>query len=288
MRINKILLTLLSLVLLACLSGVQGQYQTPSSPVVTGVQSATQYSQYSQYYQMVTGPAPSTHISAPQQFAIAGNVPTSVYFGTQGQAVPYSQLQSNPTYAASNYLWIQGTTSWTQYAVVPQGAVVPLLAISSSGGNGYLSEVSPSGQTYSYNYFFYPYSHLSFYADSIGRHILSFVINGVVSNTVIIDVTGNYVPPSNYMPPSYYPGYYGGYYPDYYYNYFPGYFGSRNFGGTVEEHKTGSEGKGEGKEKSSDESIVKSGDEDKGTNKNDSSGKGDENKVKNMNESGKD
>lgn len=281
MRINKILLALLPLVLLACLSGVQGQYQTPSSPVVTGVQSATQYSQYSQYYQMVTGPAPSTHISAPQQFEIAGNAPASVYFGTQGQAVPYSQLQSSPTYSTSNYLWIQGATSWTQYAVVPQGASVPLLAISSSGGNGYLSEVSPSGQTYSYNYFFYPYSHLSFYADSIGRHILSFSINGAVSNTVIIDVTGNYVPPS------YYPGYYSGYYPDYYYNYFPGFFGSRNFGGTVEEHKTGSEEKGGNKEKSSDGSSVKSGAEDKGKNKDGSDGKGDENKVKNTNESGR-
>lgn len=279
MRINKIFLALLPLVLLACLSGAQGQYQTPLSSVASGVQSATQYSQYSQYYQMVTGPAPSTHISAPQQFALTGNVPASVYLGSQGQAVPYSQLQSSPAYSAANYLWIQGTTSWTQYAVVPQGAAVPLLAISSSGGNGYLSEISPSGQTYSYNYFFYPYSQMSFYADSIGRHILSIVINGVVSNTVIIDVTGNYVPPSNYLPPSYYPGYYSGYYN----NYFPGFFGFGNFGGTGE-HRVSSGETGEGKGTSGNE---KGGDNNKG--KNDESGgtSGDHDKGKNMNDSGK-
>ena len=280
MKTNKVFFALLSLVLLACLSGVQGQYQVPPGPVVPGVQSATQYSQY---YQMVTGPAPATHISAPQQFESSGNAPANVYFGTQGQEVPYSQLQSSPMYSASNYLWIQGSTSWTQYAIVPQGATVSLLTISSTGGNGYLSEVNPDGQTYSYNFFFYPDSHLSFYADAIGRHILSYVINGIVSNTVIIDVTGTYVPPSNYMPPSYYPNYYFGNYRGTYYNNFPGFFGFGSFGGTSGDHTVSSRGAGEGKGTGGNGSGGMSGDQNKDM-KGGSNGKGgDENKGKNFN-----
>ena len=55
---------------------------------------------------------------------------------------------------------------------------------------------------------------LNFYADTVGRHTLSFVINGQSSNSVIIDVSGTYVPPPTYyMTPVFYPGYYGSYYP---------------------------------------------------------------------------
>ncbi len=163
---------------------------------------------------MPTGPAPSTHISAPTKIDIVGMVPTNLYLSTQNQEVPYSQFMSNPSNTGMNTLWIQSATSWAQYATVPQGASVSLIAISPSGGSGYLNEMHPDGTMSSSNFYFYPgSSRMNFYADAIGRHILSFVINGKVSNAVIIDVTGTYVPPSNYLPPRYYYPYYGYGYP---------------------------------------------------------------------------
>jgi hypothetical protein len=36
---------------------------------------------------------------------------------------------------------------------------------------------------------------MGFYADSIGQHILFYTIDGLVSNSVVIDVTGYYQPP---------------------------------------------------------------------------------------------
>lgn len=183
---------------MACVFGAQGQYSTQTTATPAN-----------QYYTMPTGPAPSTHISAPTQVNVASAVPANLYLGTQNQEVPYSEYTSNPVNAGINSLWIQGTTSWTQYATVPQGASVSLIAISTTGGSGYLSEMHPDGTMSSSNLYFYPgSSNMNFYADSIGRHVLSFVINGKMSNTVIIDVTGTYVPPSNYLPPRYYP-YYG-------------------------------------------------------------------------------
>jgi hypothetical protein len=94
------------------------------------------------------------------------------------------------------------------------------LTISPIEGRGTLNLVDSDGKIYSYNYFFYTNSRLTFYADSPERHTLYFVVGGVSSNPVVIDVTGtvtmtynpisNYYPPaSNYYPPtSNYPGYY--------------------------------------------------------------------------------
>ncbi|MDD1758271.1 MAG: hypothetical protein LUQ22_06015 [Methanotrichaceae archaeon] len=232
MKKYRLLTALLSLTLLACLSGVEGQYMqytpqqgevigqvTPYSTESVGYPTTAQTSQvgqttdqYSQYYTM--GPAPSTHITSPQQINISGNIPATIYFGQQQQPVAYSQYRSSPTYASGDSLWIKGSASWAQYASVPQGAIVPLLAISPNGGSGYISEVHPNGQMYNYNYFFYPYSLMSFYSDTPGRHTLSFVVAGQPSNQVVIDVTGTYNPPSYYNPPTYtYPSY-TGYYPD--------------------------------------------------------------------------
>ncbi len=141
-----------------------------------------------------------------------------------------SQYQSSPAYTGANALWIKGATAWTQYAVVPQGATVSLFAISPTGGSGSLTS---DGQTYSNNYVFYPNSLLTFYAGTIGRHTLSFAINGLSSNQVVIDVVGGtYTQPNNnpvYTQPTNYPGYYPENYPgysqepwDYYpWNYYP-------------------------------------------------------------------
>jgi len=233
MKEYRLLLALLSLILLACLSGVEGQYvQYPTSngysatlnPISSGyptIQTAqvgqtTDVSQYSQYYTM--GPAPNTHITAPQQFIIEGSTPATVYFGNQQQPVTYSQYQSNPTYAGGNSLWIKGSASWTQYVAVPQGSSVPLLALSPKGGEGFINEIDPNGKTNNYDLYFYPVSLLSFYADIPGRYVLSFVLAGQPSNQVTIDVVGTYKAPSYYNQPTY-----GGYYP-YYWDYYPYYW----------------------------------------------------------------
>jgi len=160
--------------------------------------------------------APITHITPPQPFVTEGNTPSTVYFGQQQQPVAYSQYQS--TSSTGNTLWIKGSDSWAQYAAVPQGAAVQLLAISPNGGSGYISETQPNGQTYNYNYFFYPTSQLTFYADTPGRHTLSFVVGDQPSNQVVIDVTGTYNPPSYYNPPE---GYSSAYYPSNYPYYYP-------------------------------------------------------------------
>ncbi len=235
MKTYKIFPGLLALILLTCLSGVQGQYSMPTGGYPTGMETvgaATMGSPNSQYYQMLNGPIPSTHISAPEQFDITGNAPSSVLFSNQGQPVNYAQYATSPSYMGSSSLWVQGLTSWAQSTVVPQGATVNLLAITPSGGSGYLYFQDSDGQMYTYNYYFYPYSRMTFYADKPGRHVFYFVVNGMVSNQVIIDVTGTYAPPSNYLPPAYYP---------YYNGFFPGFPGFDNFGerrGTEHEAST--------------------------------------------------
>ncbi len=157
---------------------------------------------YSQYYSMPIGPAPTIHITAPQKYGISGKVPTSLYFIGQTQAVPYSQYQTYAMYTGGNSLWIQGTTSWTQYATVPQGASLALLAITSIGGSGYLYEIRPDGQLLKNYYYFYPgYNQVSFYADTLGPHILLFSIGSQLSNAIDIDVTG--YNPTPYQQPSY-------------------------------------------------------------------------------------
>ena len=226
MKNYRLFSTLLAIIVIACLFGVQGQFQeqyiTPSSGYSTVTQSAAQTQlKYSQFYTMIPGLALSNPIGAPQQFDIAGSVPSTVYLGEQMQPVPYSQYQFDPAFTGANSLWIKGATDWAQYAVVPQGATVSLLAISPTGSSGSLNFLDSDGQTYSHNYFFYPNSLLTFYADKIGRHMLSFAVNGQSSNQVVIDVIGTYTQSSNYPVnyPEYYPGYY---YPWYYYPDYPG------------------------------------------------------------------
>jgi hypothetical protein len=157
----------------------------------------SQYSQYSQYFSMHAGSAPQKHIEAPKKSDIKNKTPTTVYFSYQMQAMPYTQYQTYATYTGGNSLWIQGSSSWSQYAKVPQGSSLSLMATSSAGGNGNLYEINPDGKLFTNAYYFYPgYNQINFYADTIGQHILLFVINGQVSNSIVIDVT-SYYPTSN-------------------------------------------------------------------------------------------
>lgn len=196
---NSLISMILALVLMTCVSGVQalGPDQTVSAT------SKVDVSQFSQYFSMTQGSAPTTHIAAPEKFDINGKQPSMIYFGYQQQAVPYSQYQTYATYTGGNSLWIQGATSWTQYAAVPQGSSLSLLATSSTGGNGYLYEIYPDGHLTKNYYYFYPgYNQINFYADAIGQHILLFVIDYSISNAVAINVAPyypSYTPP--YAPP---------------------------------------------------------------------------------------
>ncbi|VVB63027.1 Uncharacterised protein [uncultured archaeon] len=201
MRRNHLISMLLALILSTCVSGVQAQgpdqMLSPTSKV--------DVSQYSQYYSMPQGSAPTTHIIAPTKYDINGKQPSTIYFGYQQQAVTYSQYQTYATYTGGNSLWIQGATSWTQYAAVPQGSSSSLLAISSTGGNGYLYEIYPDGHFVKNYFYFYPgYNLINFYADTVGQHILLFAIDYSISNAVAINVapfTQAYTPP--YQNPSY-------------------------------------------------------------------------------------
>lgn len=163
------------------------------SPGTSQGQSAVM--QYSQYYK-ITPQAPSKPLAGPTKYELSGQEPTMLYFGGSGsqKSVPYSQYQSYATYIGQNSLWIQGPSSWTQYAAVPQGASLTLLAMTPSGGYGYLYEIYPDGTLDKEGYYFYPYDQIGFYADQVGQHLLMFVIDGQPSNVVVIDVVA-YQPP---------------------------------------------------------------------------------------------
>jgi hypothetical protein len=164
-------------------------YTYPNASLPSGVQRFFSID-YSQYYRMQIGPV-SAHITAPQMYATSGRLPSSLYFIGQTQAVPYSQYQTFATYTGGNSLWIQGTTSWTQYATVPQGSSLTLLAINPTGGSGNLYEIRPDGQLSKNYYYFYPgSSQISFYADTMGQHILLFSIGSQLSNAISIYVVG--------------------------------------------------------------------------------------------------
>jgi hypothetical protein len=177
---------------------------TTSSPDANAIQNSVL--QYAQYYTMPMEPLPSTHIVAPKKYAIEGKMPTTVYLGQQMQSVPYTQYMSYAANTGANALWIQGSTSWSQYAAVPQRSFLSLVA-ASSGGSGYLYEIYPDGKLSKNSFYFFPgINQMGFYADTIGQHILSFVINGRVSNSIVIDVV-SYQPPVYTKPTSLVPRY---------------------------------------------------------------------------------
>lgn len=257
------------------LPGVQAQFQeqyaTPPSAYSTASSQVTRSSlQFSQFYTMMPETSPRNAISAPQPFQIAANMPSIVYLGEQMQTVPFSQYMFDPGQRGSNSLWIAGETAWTQYAVVPQGSTVSLYAISPTGGTGSLDYVDSNGQTHKHDYMFYPSSQFTFHADMIGRHVLSFSLNGQASNQVVIDVASPYAQQSGYRDryPSYYPwSYYPSGYPDYYWDYYPDYFvkskphdedhgprdgDRRDKGGDDRDNKAGDKGKDDRGDKGKD------------------------------------
>jgi hypothetical protein len=161
----------------------------------------------SEYYQTAIGAALSEHITAPEKFDMAGNIPTTVSINGQTQAIPYSQYQNCAACAGDNLLWIRDASSWTQYAQAPQGTGLSLIAIPSTSGSGYIYEIYPDGQLIKRSVSFYPYNQMTFYADVPGQHILLFAIGNRVSNAVVIDVIGYEASKQpSFQPPNWPPG----------------------------------------------------------------------------------
>jgi hypothetical protein len=153
--------------------------------------SSEDLSQYQEYYSVDPG---SQAQAGPTQYMVSGSEPESLVIG--GQSRPY-----DPSSIPVNSLWIQGSSSWTQYIKCPLGATFRMLAFS-YGGPVTMEEVYPDGYQLVNRYNFYPdYTRLIFEADAVGRHTLSFSTRGLVSNTVVVDV----LPYSS--PRSYGPGY---------------------------------------------------------------------------------
>lgn len=145
-----------------------------------------QVSQYTEFYSMGQSAPAET---SPVAFDISGQAPSTLSFG--GQTVPYAQYQSYAMMYGANALWIRGSSSWTQYAMVPMYSSLQLVAYTTSGGTTNFYEIYPSGTVLQNSYWFSPgYNSINFYADAIGRHILLFVTNYQPSSAVVIDVVG--------------------------------------------------------------------------------------------------
>ena len=166
--------------------------------------SETTFSPYREYHttaKTTTGGI----ISNPAKFDITGRTPSVVYYGS-GSGLPYSQYASLSS--KTNDLWIQGTNNWTQYAVVPVGTWLQLVAHVPVGGTAGFYETVQT-DTASSKYMTYQfssgYNSMSYYADSVGRHMLYFVVNSQPSNVVIVDVFAQAKPSpvaSTYQPPT--------------------------------------------------------------------------------------
>jgi hypothetical protein len=150
---------------------------------------------FSQYFWSYKGSTPKKHIESPKKHVKVDSTPSTVYFSYQMQAVPYTQYQSNAAYTGGNSLWILGSSSWSQYAKVPQWSGLTLLATSPKGGNGYLYEINPDGRLSKESFYFFPgSSQIDFYSDTVGQHVLLFIIGGQVSNAIVVDVVSSYQP----------------------------------------------------------------------------------------------
>jgi parallel beta-helix repeat protein len=102
------------------------------------------------------------------------------------QMIPYSQESGT-----QNALWVQDATGQqTQYMQCSAFSQFKIIAYS-SGGSAIMTEVYPDGlQTHNFYQFPPGYTEMVFAADQPGRHILSYELNGQISNAVIIDVVG--------------------------------------------------------------------------------------------------
>jgi hypothetical protein len=180
-------------------AGQSGQSSMQSAAVASTLPSTQKaIQQFSQYYRSASA-VPKDQLTTPTKIDLQGMEPAMIYFGSSQKAVPYTQYQTYALTTGANSLWIQGASSWTQYAMVPQGSMLNMITMSPTGGSGYLYEIYPDGTLDKNGYYFYPYNQIGFYADQVGEHQLFFNIDGQPSNVIVIDVIA-YQPPA---PPVY-------------------------------------------------------------------------------------
>jgi len=175
-----------------------GQASGQALSLVSGQDSSLVSSQvalqkFSQYYSSNTQ-APKDQLTAPAKIDLKEVEPAMLYFGSTQKAVPYMQYQTYALSTGANSLWISGSSSWTQYAMVPLGSSLSMITMSPAPGYGYLYEIYPTGILNVNSYYFYPYNKIGFYADEVGQHQLFFNIGGQPSNVIVIDVVP-YQPP---------------------------------------------------------------------------------------------
>ncbi|MDQ1312116.1 MAG: hypothetical protein QG605_655, partial [Euryarchaeota archaeon] len=109
------------------------KYPLPSDPSLYAAGAAeSAFTPYSEYFAAATKAAESGVIGAPAQYNISGKEPIAVYYG-DGQGLEYPQYAS--AMASRSDLWIKGTTNWSQYAVVPLGSRLELVAYVPQGGD---------------------------------------------------------------------------------------------------------------------------------------------------------
>jgi hypothetical protein len=135
-------------------------------------------SQYQQYYD-VAGSVPDE--SGTIHYMVSGSEPESLV--VNGQSTTF-----DPNNVPMNSYWIQGSSSWTQYIKCPLYARFKLLAYT-QGGTATVREDYPDGTQVEKDFQFYPgYTRQTFTADTVGRHVIGFEINGQMSNAIIVDV----------------------------------------------------------------------------------------------------
>jgi len=117
-------------------SGIPQGYGTSIAPIKIGQQSSDSLMKYQEFYSFDQGTQPQGLV----QFDINRAKPT--YLIINGQSQPY-----NPSYVPINSLWIQGTTSWTQYIQCPLNARFKLLAFSQGGPATMVEDYSTGDQT---------------------------------------------------------------------------------------------------------------------------------------------
>jgi hypothetical protein len=150
--------------------------------------SSSAYSFLSEFY--INTSIPVVGGFTPVKFDVTHKTPSRIYFGS-GRDVTYTQYKSFASSAEGNELWIQKGPDWSQYAIVPEGTALQLIAFSSAGGQAdYFDTLqTDSASVTSKRVSFYSgYNSMSFVADKSGRHILLFVLNNQPSNAIVIDV----------------------------------------------------------------------------------------------------
>ncbi|MGC9515836.1 hypothetical protein [Methanocrinis sp.] len=159
--------------------------------------SASEFAWYSDYFSMT--PFGEREV----EMYSASGVPEIYASGPGGEPLVSSDYQ---THAGGEGLWILGTSSWTEYAIVPKGAYLRLLAYSPGGGWADFYDITPKSRLVQRSYDLYPgYSQLTFHAEEVGRYVILFSAGDKMSNAVIVDVRRGTWPvsPPGPEPPSY-------------------------------------------------------------------------------------